>query len=115
MTRALLIPDEYLVPMRSDPSWPEMEAVAHTIAYDGTIMDDTMSGKLLSTEKSKKWASATMSTLVMTGGNSEAFFHDAAQALVSILPEAQYRILEGQDHAVASEALAPVLVAFFEA
>jgi len=113
MNKAVLIPDEYLTPMRKDPSWAEMEAVAHTIAYDGTIMGDTMSGKPLSSEKQQRWASASMPTLVMTGENSEAFFHNAAQALVNILPRAQHHTLEGQDHAVAPEALAPVLVEFF--
>jgi pimeloyl-ACP methyl ester carboxylesterase len=115
MTKAILLPDEYLAPMREDPSWAEMEAVAHTIAYDGMIMGDTMSGKPLSSEKKQQWASASMPMLVMVGGNSEAFFHGAAQALINILPQAQHRILPGQDHAVTSEALAPVLVEFFKA
>lgn len=115
MTKAILLSDEYLALMREDPSWAEMEAVAHTIAYDGMIMGDTMSGKPLSSEKKKQWASASMPTSVIVGGNSEAFFHDAAQAVVKILVKAEYHILEGQDHAVASEALAPVLVKFFKA
>jgi len=50
---------------------------------------------------------------VMAGENSEAFFHDAAQALTDILPNAQRRTLAGQDHGVANEALVPVLVEFF--
>ncbi|MGQ0602500.1 MAG: alpha/beta fold hydrolase [Anaerolineales bacterium] len=114
MTKAVLSPAEYLEPMRNDPMWADMEKVAHTLAYDGTIMGDTMSGKPFSTRKIKQWASVTMPTLVMTGGKSEAYFHGAAQALVDILPTAQRRTLEGQDHAVAPEALAPVLVEFFK-
>jgi pimeloyl-ACP methyl ester carboxylesterase len=110
MTKALGIPAEYLAPMRSDPSWAETEAIAHTIAYDGRIMGDTMSGKPLPTER---WAAATMPTLVMTGGLSERFFHDGAKALVDGLPNARYLTLEGQGHDVASEVLAPVLAEFF--
>jgi pimeloyl-ACP methyl ester carboxylesterase len=113
MMKALLIPAEYLEPMRNDPSWADMEKVAHTLAYDGTIMGDTMSSKPLPTNKTKQWASATMPTLVMDGEKSEAYFHDAAQALADILPNARRRTLEGQDHAVAPEVLAPVLVEFF--
>ncbi len=113
MTRAVGIPEEYLAPMREDPSWAQMEAVAHTLAYDGTIMGDTMSGQPLSTEKQQQWAAASMPSLVMVGGKSEAFFHSAAQTLVKILPQARRRVLEGQDHAVASAALAPVLIEFF--
>jgi pimeloyl-ACP methyl ester carboxylesterase len=126
MTKAILIPAEFVVGMRNapmptddgsmqPPAWAEMEAVAHTLAYDGTIMGGTMSGKPLPTERAKQWTAATMPTLVITGGNSEAFFHAGAQALVDILPHARHRILEGQDHAVAPTALAPVLIEFFAA
>jgi pimeloyl-ACP methyl ester carboxylesterase len=90
--------------------WPEMEKVAHTLAYDGTIMGDNQSGKPLSP---KHWASATSPTLVMVGGESETFFQHGTQALVDILPNARRRTLEGQTHEVAAEALAPVLVEFF--
>jgi hypothetical protein len=54
-----------------------------------------------------------MPTLVIAGGNSEPFVHHAAQALAGILPNAHYRILEGQDHNAAAEALAPVLIEVF--
>jgi hypothetical protein len=37
---------------------------------------------------------------------------NAVQALVDLLPHAQRRSLEGQDHEVAPEVLAPVLVGF---
>jgi pimeloyl-ACP methyl ester carboxylesterase len=122
MTKAIRIPAEFVAQMRhgpvsagseermTPPDWAAMEKVAHTLAYDGTIMGDTMSGKPLPT---RRWASVTMPTLVITGGESEAFFHNGAQALVNALPDAQYRILAGQNHAVAPKVLAPVLVDFF--
>lgn len=122
MTKAILLPAEFVAQMRNTPvsdlfdgemkppEWAEMEKVAHTLAYDGTIMGDTMSGKPL---PARKWASATSPTLVITGEKSEGFFHDGAKALVDDLPSAKHRILEGQDHAVSPEALAPVLVEFF--
>jgi pimeloyl-ACP methyl ester carboxylesterase len=124
MTRVILIPAEFVAQMRSapmsgafeegmkPPEWAEMEKVAHTLAYDGAIMGDTMLGKPL---PARKWAAATASTLVISGGESEAFFHDGAKALVDDLPNAKHRILEGQAHNVAPEALAPVLVEFFKA
>lgn len=67
MTVALRLPPEFLAPMRNDPMWADMEKLAHTLAYDGAIMGDTMSGKPLPTER---WASATAPTLVMV-----AFFN----------------------------------------
>lgn len=93
------------------PEWADMEKVAHTLAYDSMVMGETMSGEPL---PPKKWFTNSASTLVITGGNSEAFFHDAAQALVNDLPQAQHRILEGQGHAVSPAALAPVLISFFQ-
>lgn len=125
MTKALLIPADFVDLMRNapmnqtfgdsagakPPEWAEMEKVAHTLAYDGTIVKDFLAGKPL---PPKRWSSFTGPTLVIVGGNSEPFFHDGAQALVDDMPTARRRILEGQDHAVSPVALAPVLVEFFE-
>jgi hypothetical protein len=51
----------------------------------------------------------------MNGSASEAFMYDTATALAKAMPNAQHRTLEGQTHAVAPEAIAPVLVEFFTA
>lgn len=124
MIKAVGIPPEFVAQMRrtspselfdsemKPPEWAEMEKVAHTLAYDGRIMGDMMQGKPL---PAGKWSAVTMPVLVITGGNSEPFFHDGAKALVNDLPNAQHRILEGQDHAVAPTALAPMLSDFFKA
>jgi pimeloyl-ACP methyl ester carboxylesterase len=92
MTDAMLVPAEMVTQMRNTPMWPQLEAVAHTIPYDGTIMGDTMSGN---PSTLKKWASVTVPTLVMLGGASSAFFHNGAQTLVDILPNAKSRVLAG--------------------
>lgn len=110
MTAAAGVPAEYLGPMRADPSWAQMEQVAHTLAYDGTVMGQTMSGTPLPADR---WTSVTAPTLVLVGGDSEPFFHDGARALVDLFPGARYSTLDGQDHAVAPDALAPVLADFF--
>lgn len=124
MTKAILIPPEFVDQMRNarmnesfgddvvkPPEWADMEKVAHTLAYDGMVMGDTMSGEPL---PPKKWSTNSAPTLVITGGNSESFFHDGARALVNELPHAQHRILEGQDHAVSPVALDPPLIEFFQ-
>jgi len=111
MTDAMLVPAEMVAQMRNTPMWPQIEVVAHTIPYDGTIMGDTMSGN---PSTIRKWASVTVPTLVMVGGASHAFFHNGTQALVGLLPNAVYRTLAGQDHGPADEVLTPALVEFFE-
>jgi len=96
--------------MRSAPFWPAMEAMAHTLAYDGAIMDGTMSGRPLQAER---WATVTMPTLVMDGGASPEWARNAARELATVLPDARQVTLEGQTHGVTDEAIAPVLEEFF--
>ncbi len=110
MTTGAQVPVEVVADMRRAPFWPGVEAVAHTLVYDATIMGDLMSGKPL---PAARWASVNTPTLVMDGGNSPAWARHAVQALVSLLPNAQRRTLPGQVHSVAPEALAPVLTEFF--
>jgi pimeloyl-ACP methyl ester carboxylesterase len=107
------VPEEFIPQMREMPMWPEMEKVAHTLAYDGTFMADTQAGRPLPADRVEQWTSVVMPALVIVGGQSEPFFRKAAQALVDVLPNAQVYTLEGQTHEVSSAALAPVLAEFF--
>jgi pimeloyl-ACP methyl ester carboxylesterase len=109
MTKAVDVPAEYVAQMRSAPSWQGMEALAHTLAYDGAIMGNTLSGNPLPAER---WASVTLPTLVMDGGDSPLWARNGVQAIVDVLPNARRRTLAGQTHAVAPEVLALVLVEF---
>jgi pimeloyl-ACP methyl ester carboxylesterase len=110
MTEAVGVPAEMVAQMRQSPMWPGLEAVAHTLAYDGIIMGNTLRGDPLPL---RKWASVTVPTLVMDGGISPVFMHHGAQELANILPHAQRRTLEGQDHGPADNVLAPALKEFF--
>src|SRR6266566_6646067 len=109
-------PAEMVAQMRQSPMWPGLEAVAHTLAYDGMIMGDTQRGDPLPL---RKWAAVTVPTLVMDGtvflgrGESHVFLRHGADELATILPDAQRRTLEGQDHGPADEVLVPALKAFF--
>jgi pimeloyl-ACP methyl ester carboxylesterase len=107
MTRAAEAPAEWVAQMRNTPMWEALEAVAHTLIYDVTIMGGN---NALPTERV---ASVTVPTLVIDGGASPAWMRHAAQAVADILPDAQRRTLEGQTHDVAPDALAPVLEEFF--
>jgi pimeloyl-ACP methyl ester carboxylesterase len=110
MTTAMEIPAEGLAYMQNAPMWPGLEAAAHTLAYDGAIMGDTMRGRALSNDP---WASIQIPVLVMDGEKSPVFMHNGTQALTNILPHAQQRRFPGQDHGIADEVLTPVLVEFF--
>jgi len=100
-------PAEAVAGMRQTPIWPLFESVAPTLAYDNIIMGD-------GSVPIERLASLTVPTLVMDGGASAAFMHNAAQAVAHALPNAKLRTLEGQTHDVGPEVLAPVLVQFFQ-
>lgn len=110
LTTAVGVPTEVVAGMRQEPFWSWMEAVAHTLSYDGTVMGETMGG---SPAPLKRWSSIAAPTLVMDGGASPDWQRHAVRALVDVLPDARQRTLEGQDHGPDSEVLAPVLVEFF--
>jgi len=110
-------PAEMVAQMRQSPMWPGLEEVAHTLAYDVTIIGNTQRGD---PRPLGKWASVTVPTLVMDGTvflgrrESHMFLHHGAQELATILPDAQRRTLEGQDHGPADEVLTPALVEYFK-
>lgn len=94
MVEAVGVPAEYIEPMKADPSWTTMAAYAHTLPYDGRIVEGTQNGTPLPTDR---W-SVDQPTHVVVGENSEPFFHAGAEALVQLLPRGTYRVLPGQDH-----------------
>ncbi len=101
-------PAEVVAGMRQTPVWSIFESVAPTLAYDNAIMGD---GSL----PTERMASVTVPTLIIDGGASPAFMHNAAQALTDALPNAQRRTLAGQTHDVNPALLAPILIDFFQA
>lgn len=104
--RTVGLPEEMIAGMRNAPMWPGMEALAHTLAYDATIMgDSTVPADLVSSVKAP--------TLVLDGSETGVWAANSAQALTAALPNSQRRTLKGQTHAVDFEVLAPVLREFF--
>jgi pimeloyl-ACP methyl ester carboxylesterase len=106
MSKVVGMPAEFVAQARTQPWWAATEALAHTLAYDATIMGDYS----LPTERA---ASVKAPTIVIAGGASFPFMRETAQALAEALPDGQTRTLEGQDHNVAPDAIAPVLKEFF--
>ena len=107
MSKVVGLPPEFVAFARTQPFWQEQEALAHTLAYDATVMCDYA----LPAERA---AAVTIPTLVIACGASFPFMREAAHALADVLPAGQHRTLEGQEHNVAPEALAPVLEEFFK-
>ena len=106
MDKVVGLPPEFVAEARKAPWWSAQEALAHTLAYDATIMGDYS----LPTDRV---ASVAVPTLVLDGGASFPWIRKTAQAIAEVIPDAQHRTLKGQTHNVASEAIAPVLQEFF--
>jgi pimeloyl-ACP methyl ester carboxylesterase len=110
---AIGMPAEYLEPMKADPSWEKMTRYAHTLAYDGRVVQGTQDGTPLPTDR---W-SVDQPTEVVVGEGSEPFFHAGAQALAELLSNATYRTLPAQDHSVfwmAPDAVASSITKFLQ-
>jgi pimeloyl-ACP methyl ester carboxylesterase len=112
MTAAVGLPTEAVAGMRQSPFWPTLEAVAHTIAYDGRIMGTTMSGAALPDDR---WTAVTVPVLVMHGTGTEPWLITAAQAAADLLPTAALEPVPGQQHSTSADVLAPALRQFGQA
>jgi pimeloyl-ACP methyl ester carboxylesterase len=109
MTAAAGVPDEHVAGMRQAPFWPGLEAIAHTIAYDGRIMGITMSGNPLPNDR---WAAITIPILVMHGNDTTPALISGARAAADHLPTATLRAVPGEQHSTTPDVLAPALRQF---
>lgn len=109
LTSVALLPAEVVAQMREQPMWAGFEAVEHTLAYDGAVMGDTMSGRPLPAERV---ASVAVPTLVIVGSAAGDWARNSASALAGALPNGRLSTLEGQFHAIAPATLALELERF---
>lgn len=105
MTAATGMPAELVAPMREMGFWPAMEAGAHTLAYDGRVVDDFALHR-------EQAAAVTVPVLVLDGGQV-AWLTNGADALAAALPDARRQTLSGEPHNVAPDAIAPALLEHF--
>jgi pimeloyl-ACP methyl ester carboxylesterase len=105
-TKMVRIPEQVVAQLRNAPFRPALEAIAHTLVYDATIVGDQQLPMA-------QLPSIKARTLVIYGGESPAFMDKSAKALAEALPDGHVRALDGQSHDIVPAALAPVLLEFF--
>ena len=88
---------------------PAMQASAPTILYDYAILGEHGRGGLTPAEQAGQ---VSVPTLVLAGGASPEFMLDAASRIADALPHGRLRVLDGEEHVVAPEVLAPVVAEF---
>src|SRR6266498_72048 len=113
MTDAIGMPAEMVEGMKQAPFWGAMETVAHTLLYDGAFMVDNQRAKPMTDDVRQTLEAIKVPTIVIDGSATYPFLHNTAEIVAKTIPGAKRRTLEGQQHDVASDAVAPVLVEFF--
>jgi pimeloyl-ACP methyl ester carboxylesterase len=103
------LPPEQIAGFRQSPGWAGFESVAHTIAYDGRIMQPYSLGEPI---PPGTWSAVSAPALVIAGGDSPEWMKRAGAAVAAALPNGEVRELEGQTHEYEPEALAPVMLEF---
>jgi pimeloyl-ACP methyl ester carboxylesterase len=106
MSKVVGLPDEFVAGARQAPFWKSQLDLAHTLAYDATIMGDYQ----IPAERAKVVGAPTV---IVDGEASFEFMRETADALAQLIPNSERRTLPGQTHDVDPTALAPVLAEFF--
>jgi pimeloyl-ACP methyl ester carboxylesterase len=104
------MPQEMVDQMRNESWWVGLEAIAPTLAYDSEVMGDISRGGTIPADQA---SIVTIPALVLCGGASPAWMIDVGRQLADTMPNGRHSVLEGQEHVVAPEVLAPVLAEFF--
>lgn len=100
------MPGLLVAAFRLFPMWSKLKAVAPSLPYDSAIMGDF-------SLPTKRAASVTIPTLVISGEKTFPVLRQAATRLAEAIPGAQSRTLARQTHNVSAKVLVPVLVEFF--
>ncbi|MGH8839294.1 MAG: alpha/beta fold hydrolase [Jiangellaceae bacterium] len=101
------LPTEVVQHLAHDPA---MLANAPTIRYDPyEVMSEHSRGGMTPAEQASR---VTLPALVLAGGASPEWMIEASRQIADALPNGRLRVLEGHDHVVPPDVLAPVLAEF---
>ena len=100
------LPEDSVAEIRRAPFWRALKGIAPTLAYDDAVLGG---GEV----PVARLAQIQQPVLVVCGGAGPQWFRDTGQAVAQAIPNGRYETLEGQDHQVAPDVLAPVLREFF--
>ena len=105
MAEVVGMPAEFVAQAKTSPWWPAQEAIAHTLAYDATVMDDYS----IPVEAVK---AIHQPTRVLTGSVAWPWMASSNQALAALLEDGSHEVLAEQQHNVDPAVLAPALKEF---
>jgi pimeloyl-ACP methyl ester carboxylesterase len=109
MTEAIRAPKPVAILMSSMPGGGRMRTIAHTVAYDATIMNPYQQG---STSPKELCSSVQVPTLVVVGGKSPQWMQGGFEMVAAWVPNARLARLDGQAHMVKAKVTAPMVSGF---
>ena len=98
------MPPDALAGLRASPAWPGFERLAPSLPHDLALAAGPLPAERL--------GALRLPLLVLDGGDSDPWARRTTAAVTAVVPGAQRRTMEGQDHAVDQEALVQVLLRF---
>ncbi|WP_437652584.1 alpha/beta fold hydrolase [Sorangium sp. So ce1182] len=104
--RLVGIPDEVVAQLRHAPFRPALEAMAHTLVHDATIVAD---GRITAA-----LAEVRQPALAIAGGAGAPVMRQVAETLAAQLPGGRAVTIEGATHDIAPALLVPVLEPFLD-
>ncbi len=112
MTEAIRAPKPLALAMSVLPGSGRLGAIAHTVAYDATVMSPYQKGSPL---PEGLYASLRTPALVLVGAKSPGWLQTAAAAVAVAIPQGRLTHLDGQRHVVKAKATAPIVAEFLTA
>ena len=106
--RVVGIPEAIVAQVRHAPFRPALEAMAHTLVYDATIVAYGAVSPAFA-------ASVRQPVLAIAGSAGPPGMGEVAEALAQSLADARALTLEGATHDIDPASLGPVLVRFLDA
>lgn len=98
--------------MQLMPMWKGLQAVAPTLAYDTALTAPLQQGRPLSPDR---WSNIRVPAKIVGGTKSDTWMRNAQKAIAGVLPDARHAELEGENHMVKPEKIAPLIKEFFAA
>jgi pimeloyl-ACP methyl ester carboxylesterase len=109
MDKGIGVPWYVLLMMQVFGIFRKMAPVGPTLPYDTAFVAPLWTYKPI---PANRWPNVTMPVLTMGGSKSDTWMQNAQKAIAANLPNAQHKILAGQNHMVAATAIAPAIKEF---
>jgi hypothetical protein len=106
MAEVVRLPAEFVAQAKASPWWPAQEAIAHTLAYDATVMGDY-------DVPAEEIKAVHQPTRVLTGGAAWPWMAESNKAVAELLDDGSHVVLAEQQHNVDPAVLAPALKEFW--